>query len=181
MSWLLLVLLSVFFTRSHRTPECVCIKDPHPSVEKIKSDRKQVFDRATAVFEGVVVASDDYRVTLRLRKRWKGTEDEVILRTGAVRGYDGSALPEECGYQFKQGEAYLVYAYGEREEMKASYCSTLQLKDAAEEEQGLDEIMIHETIKEDLETTTGRTGVSCRSPLVGSLANTRCSIRKCSL
>jgi len=149
MKLLIVVLLVVFLTPAHRIPECVCIKEAHPSNEKIKADRKKAFDGATAVFEGEVVALDSYVVTFRLRKRWKGPSvGEVTLRTGAVAGYDGTPLPEECSYQFQRGEAYLVYAYGEAEKMKTSICSTFKLQNASEEEKGLDEIKAHSTVRE---------------------------------
>ncbi len=129
--------------------DCVCVKEPHPSEEKVKADRRQVYDTATAVFAGKVIALDAYTVTFRLEKRWKGdTLDEVILSTGAVPGYDVTPLPEECSYQFHLGEEYLVYAFGAAKKMKAYICSTLLIKNAAEEEKGLDRIKLHETIRE---------------------------------
>ena len=69
-------------------------------------------------------------------------------RTGAVPGYEGTPLPEECSYQFQLGEEYLVYAYAAGEKLKASICSTLMIKNAAAEEKGLDQIKTHETIRE---------------------------------
>jgi hypothetical protein len=133
-----------------RAPECVCVKDPHPSQEKVKADRRQVYEQATAVFAGKVVALDAYRVTFALQKRWKGESslNQVVLSTGAVPGYDGTPLPEECSYQFHSGGSYLLNAFGAAEKMKAGLCSTLLIKDAAEEEKGLDEIRLHETIRE---------------------------------
>lgn len=128
--------------------DCVCIKDPHPSKEKIRAERRQEYDRASAVFEGKVVAVDAYKVTFRLAKRWKGpSQDEVVLSTGATVGYEGTPLPKECSYQFKLGDEYLVYAYGSEKEMQASICVTLTIKDAADEEKGLDEIRPHEKIR----------------------------------
>jgi hypothetical protein len=133
-----------------RRPECVCIKDPHPSAEKVKAERRQAFDKATAVFVGKVVALDSYKVRFGLEKRWKGdaSASEVVLSTGAVRGYDGTPLPKECSYQFHLGEEYLVYAYGAAEKMEADACSTQPIKSAAAEENGLDQIKPHETIRQ---------------------------------
>jgi hypothetical protein len=132
-----------------RRPECVCVKDPHPSAEKVRAERRQAFDKATAVFVGKVVALDAYKVTFRLEKRWKGdaSRSEVVLSTGAVRGYDGTPLPKECSYQFHLGEEYLVHAFGTVKKMEADVCSTLPIKNAAEEENGLDQIKPHETIR----------------------------------
>ena len=145
---LLFILLFSPPSLMHR-PECVCIKDPHPSEEKVKAERRQAFDKATAVFEGKVVALDGYKVTFGLKKRWKGdaSVSEVVLSTGAVSGYDGTPLPKECSYQFHLGEEYLVYAFGTVKKMEADVCLTQPLKAAAAEENGLDQIKPHDTIR----------------------------------
>jgi len=149
MKLLIFVVIIFFLPPATRAADCVCVKDPHPSEEKVKADRRQVYDTAAAVFVGKVVALDAYTVTFRLEKRWKGDSlDVVILSTGAVPGYDGTPLPEECSYQFHLGEEYLVYAFGAAKKMKAYACSTLLSNNAAEEEKGLDEIKPHETIRE---------------------------------
>jgi len=146
----LLLLILLFSPASVvRRPECVCIKDPHPSAEKVKAERRQAFDKTTAVFAGKVVALDAYKVTFRLDKRWKGdaAPGEVVLSTGASPGYGGTPLPKECSYQFHLGEEYLVYAYGAVEKMEADRCLTVPIKSATAEEDGLDQIKPHETIR----------------------------------
>ena len=149
MKLLLFVVLIFSLPPATLAVDCVCIKESHPSEEKVKADRRQVYDKAAAVFVGKVVALDAYSVTFRLEQRWKGDSlDEVILSTGAVPGYDGTPLPEECSYQFHLGEEYLVYAFGAAKKMKAYICPTLLLKNAAEEEKELDKIKQHETIRE---------------------------------
>jgi hypothetical protein len=148
MKLLLFVVMIFFLPLATRAADCVCIKQPHPSEEKVKADRRQVYDKATAVFAGKVVALDAYSVTFRLEKRWKGDAlNEVVLSTGAVPGHDGTPLPEECGYQFHLGEEYLVYAFGVAKNMKAYVCSTLLSEKAAEEEKGLDKIKLHEAVR----------------------------------
>jgi hypothetical protein len=56
-----------------------------------------------------------------------------------VAGVDGSSLPEECGYEFRSGGEYLVYAYSSGGVLKANACDTLQVKDAEEIERELGE------------------------------------------
>jgi hypothetical protein len=147
MKLFLLVLLVGFFSVPRGNADCVCIKEPDRSAEKVRSDRRKAFDKATVVFEGKVVALDSYRVTFRLRKRWKGpTQDEVKLSTGAVRGYDGTPLPKECSYRFELGEEYLVYVNGADDNMEAVSCLTFQIDSASDEEKTLDQIRAHETI-----------------------------------
>ena len=146
MRWLLFLGL-ILFVPQPANAECVCVKDPHRSPEKIQSDRKDTYEHATAVFTGKVVAIDGYTITFKVVKSWKGSSKEMILSSGAVKGVDGTPLPEECSYQFQLGQEYLVYAFGPTEKMKAFSCSTFVLKDAAEEEKGLDRIRPHETFR----------------------------------
>jgi len=83
----------LLFSIAFRAPECVCIKEAHPSEEKIKAVRQQAFEKATAVFEGKVVALNPYFVTLRLQKRWKGPgQNEIVLSTGAVPGFENDIV-----------------------------------------------------------------------------------------
>src|SRR6185436_17840056 len=144
----LLLFILLFSPLSMRRPECVCIKDPHPSAENVKAERRQAFDKATAVFVGKVVALDAYKVEFQLEKRWKGDSSpaEVVLSTGAKPFWEGGPpLTKECSYQFHLGEEYLVFAFGAVDKMEADVCLTLPIKDAAAEENGLDQIKPHET------------------------------------
>jgi hypothetical protein len=148
MKLLVTVAIVVSLSSANNNPECVCIKAPHRSAEEVRSNRRQIFDQAAAVFLGKVVSLDAYMVKFRLEKRWKGNaEDELILSTGAVPGFDGSPLPEECAYGFRLGEEYLVYAYLNDQKLKTYGCATLKAKDAADEEEGLDEIKPHEVVR----------------------------------
>jgi hypothetical protein len=147
---LLIIVVIVFATSSAtNSPECVCIKDPHRSPEEVKSDRRKIFDQSAAVFLGKVVSVDAYVVKFRLEKRWKGNpEDEALLsRNPAGTFPDGSPIPEECAYQFRLGEEYLVYAYLKDQKLRNDDCSTLKAKDAADEEKGLDQIKPHEVVR----------------------------------
>ena len=72
MNLLLLVVLIFSLPRATHAADCVCVKEPHPSQQKVKADRRQVYNKAAAVFVGKVVALDAYSVTFRLENRWKG-------------------------------------------------------------------------------------------------------------
>ena len=62
--------------------ECVCVKEPHPSAEKIKIERRRAYGEAAAVFVGKVIALDAYTIKLKLAKQWKGAAlDEVVIST----------------------------------------------------------------------------------------------------
>ena len=119
--------------------ECVCVKEAHPSAQKIEADRRQAYGEAAAVFTGKVVALNAYAVKLKPVKRWKGDDaDEVVISTGAVPGPDGTPIPDDCDYNFRLGAEYLVYARGVAGKLRAYLCSALPIKDAAEEKKWLD-------------------------------------------
>src|SRR5262245_22557805 len=124
--------------------DCVCVKPPNRSAEEIQVERKRIYDNATAVFVGKVVALDPYKVTFKLSQRWKGNANanEVVLSTGAVEGFDGSPLPKECSPQFKLGQEYLVYAFARDKMLTAGSCWTFSLNDSLEEQRGLDQIKL---------------------------------------
>ncbi len=139
-SFLLLVLVAFTFAPS-RNADCVCIKDHDASEEKVRADRKNAYEQATAIFEGKVVALDSSKITFKLQKQWKGSsKDEVKLSTGTVFGYHGTPLPKECSYQFELGQEYLVYTFGREEKMEAASCLTFKIKEATVEEKLLDQI-----------------------------------------
>jgi hypothetical protein len=60
------------------------------------------------------------RVTLQVSEVWKGPQRDT-LEVSTPR--DGAT----CGYYFKEGEKYLVYAYGKEEPLKVSLCSETRL------------------------------------------------------
>jgi hypothetical protein len=93
---------------------------------------------ASAVFSGEVLdvaegpprrmfgtSVSSFRVTLRVSEVWKGPWRETL----EVSTPSGGA---SCGYPFKEGQEYLVYAYGKEEPFKVDLCSeTRQLSKAS--------------------------------------------------
>lgn len=84
-----------------------------------------------AVFSGEVVEVDKgsqiSTVTLRVNEVWKGPQRETIQVSTPS---DEAA----CGYSFKEGQEYLVYAYGKEEPFKDDLCSqTKPLSKASED------------------------------------------------
>jgi hypothetical protein len=55
------------------------------------------------------------RATLRVSEVWKGPEQETLEVSTPVSG-------SACGYPFKEGQEYLVYADG-KQELKVDLCS----------------------------------------------------------
>src|ERR687894_156584 len=66
------------------------------------------------------------RVTLQVSEVWKGPQTETLELTTPR---DGAA----CGYNFKERQEYLVYAYGKQEALKVDLCSQTRLLSRADE------------------------------------------------
>ncbi|MEZ4444887.1 MAG: hypothetical protein R3B72_37775 [Polyangiaceae bacterium] len=92
-----------------------CSCTPPPSVE-------EAFARASAVFEGRVVALARepavHRLvaTLEVLRRFKGAEEKRV----EVATIDEESM---CGFPFRKGELLLLYADGEGSDLSASLCS----------------------------------------------------------
>jgi hypothetical protein len=98
---------------------------------------QHALEESNAVFSGEVMdvegghttrmfgmSVSSLKVTLRVSEAWKGPQQET-LEVSTPR--DGAT----CGYAFKEGQEYLVYAYGKEEPFEVDLCSgTKQLSDA---------------------------------------------------
>jgi len=88
---------------------------------------KEKKERSAAVFSGKVVQRnwltkkiDNQRTrqyTFKVEKAWKGVDERRI----SVYSYDGDS--STCGFAFKQGESYLVYAYESNGRLVTNLCS----------------------------------------------------------
>ena len=94
-----------------------------------KEMAKEALSDSAAVFSGEVLDVEEgplttmfgvrlasSRVTLRVSEVWKGPKRET-LEVSTPR--DGMS----CGYPFKEGQEYLVYAYGKEEPFKVDLCN----------------------------------------------------------
>ena len=92
-------------------------------------------------------------VTLRVSEVWKGTDQRTLeVRTPS----QGSA----CGYAFKEGQEYLVYAYG-KQDLKVDACGGTTLLSKADKDLALLGNGEKPTDGGDLTDTSG--GVSVRA------------------
>lgn len=106
-------------------PQCSCVTPPPP---------REAFAASAAVFDGTVagIARDpaggpfaDLTVTFIVHTQWKGVvRSPVVLRTAA----DGAL----CGYTFRLGQRYIVYADGSAEDLQVGLCGRTRVHDAAE-------------------------------------------------
>jgi len=139
---------------------CTCAPPKSPARE---------LERSTAVFSGKVLEVKRHKRTgdifggveavFRVERAWKGVESRTV-------SVFTSAQSAACGYGFKEGSSYLVYAHGNAEsKLSTSICSrTRRLKDARED---LDELgaggAIAEGVLEELER-----GASCSEHNTGT-------------
>lgn len=102
---------------------CSCVIPGTPQEEMEKSD---------AVFSGTVTKIDDsfetgYDVTLEVIEAWKGVEGTLIkVHTGMGGG--------DCGFGFKEGEQYVVYASLTDGELHVYSCSLTGILDESNTE-----------------------------------------------
>ncbi len=63
-------------------------------------------------------------VKFQVERWWKGEAAlEIFLVTDETKNSDGTVTNSSCNYKFKEGESYLVYAYGKESELRTNVCS----------------------------------------------------------
>jgi hypothetical protein len=119
-----LVLLMVW-----ASPALPCTCMPRPSVGRALSESSAVFVGRVVGRRGAEIefapgrSSDGYAFVFEVEQRYKGLlSSRVAVRTGMGRG--------DCGWPFRVGERYLVYAYGE-ETLETNICTRTTTLDRA--------------------------------------------------
>lgn len=69
----------------------------------------------------------DYQATFQVKDAWKGVEEGKIP-------VDSTTFRTSCGYAFKLGESYLVYAYQHNGVLFAHHCSRTRPLENAQED-----------------------------------------------
>lgn len=131
------ILISSIVIHSNIAHACLCAELAQPD---------EALDQATAIFAGKVVdivyadvsepkgASifklGKRQTTFHVSKVWKGQDMNMIVITSNT---------SQCGYAFQKNKEYIVYAYGEENNLESSICSrTKLLKNAQKDLQVLD-------------------------------------------
>ncbi|MDQ0116727.1 hypothetical protein [Paenibacillus harenae] len=131
--WLLAVIMLVsggLLSAPQMTYACSCVANGTVMDESARSD---------AVFEGTVVSmkpsgislfqssADAVKTTFHVNEVWKGLVTSDIAVISARSG-------ESCGFEFKSGQRYLVYARETGKSLEVSLCSrTTPYSDAGED------------------------------------------------
>ena len=122
-SLVLAVLGGVFLLSPQCAYACQCTMPPGGQ------DPERVLADSEAVFSGEVVEIEKdlqtSKVTLRASEVWKGPQRET-LEVSTPR--DGAT----CGYPFKEGQEYLVYAYTGKQGLEVDLCNGTQRLTEAE-------------------------------------------------
>lgn len=120
---ILLVISSLPFVKTPTAFACSCVKPGDPREE---------LEKSTAVFSGKVldVNRDSvgyaYKVSFDVEKIWKGVSRKTVVISTGLGGGD-------CGFEFTEGEIYIVYAYGNDVEfLSTGICSRTHLLTSAD-------------------------------------------------
>ena len=141
-----LFFLALFFITSTEANACWCRKDPNETntPKKFRKVVAQTFRNSAAVFSGVVTERNGDHLKFEVKRIWKGKDQTEIFFT-SHNYIDSSKLEgnreyfvDDCTYNFKVGESYLVYAVTENGNFEVSKCGRTQV--LAEATQDIEEL-----------------------------------------
>jgi hypothetical protein len=74
-------------------------------------------------------------VKFQVERWWKGeAPSEIFLVTTRTKNADGTSSSSSCDYDFKEHESYLIYATGEKRELRTNFCMRTRQLTKAEED-----------------------------------------------
>ncbi len=103
---------------------CTCMHLSRPIENEFKG-RDAIF--SGKVIRTVKTSQNNRQVTIRVENSWKGKVSKTVT-------ISTSAFSSMCGYTFAKGKRYLIYAYGERNDLSTNICSRTKLLSDAEED-----------------------------------------------
>lgn len=124
-----LIFMALLTVRPSVTYACSCVVPEEPL---------KALEKSSAVFVGKVVdmkepkgliisSADPVKVTFEVDSSWKGIKGNKVTLTTALSS-------ASCGFEFVEGESYIVYAYardGDFDKLEAGLCSRTKLLTAA--------------------------------------------------
>lgn len=121
--FVLLLVPGLLFVNPKRADACSCMRPPAPLT---------ALEQATAVFAGKVTSINqteayNLQITFQVSQTWKGEAEKTLVVDTPLN----SAM---CGIYFEIGEKYLVYAYGDENQLSTNLCSRTKLTSQAEED-----------------------------------------------
>jgi hypothetical protein len=128
------LLLAVFIISPTTATACSCANEPPPC---------EAFTEATAIFVGKVIGAAQQNEVVN-KNGSKTIYDVGSIRFAVQEAFVGIKGTEatiqsgtgggDCGYWFRRGETYLIYAYGELDNLSTNICTRTRLITVAEED-----------------------------------------------
>jgi hypothetical protein len=136
-----LIFFALFFAMSTEANACWCRKDPNETntPKKFRKVVAQTFRNSAIVFSGIVTERNGDHLKFEVKQTWKGKDQTEIFFTSTNyidSRKDGKQefFVDDCAYDFKVGESYLVYATIENGSFEVSKCGRTQvLADATQD------------------------------------------------
>ncbi len=121
---MLLTVLGFVFLIPDCASACTCAIESNPKerVEFAVSDSEAVFSGEVVDFQkgaDSTIYGPTETVSFRVSEVWKGPEQETLEVHTALMG-------ASCGYPFKEGQEYLVYAYTGKQGLEVDLCNGTQ-------------------------------------------------------
>jgi hypothetical protein len=120
---LLLTVLGAVFLLPDCASACSCAVPPGSQKERVEfavSDSEAVFSGEVVDFEEGADSTPIFgpieTVSFRVSEVWKGPQRETLEVSTPTQG-------SACGYAFKEGQEYLVYAYTGKQGLQTDLCS----------------------------------------------------------
>jgi hypothetical protein len=133
---LLLTVLGVVFLIPDCASACTCGALPagsqNETVERALSDSEAVFSGEVVDFEKGAdsMFGPTETISFRVSEVWKGPQRETLEVSTPTQG-------SACGYAFKEGQEYLVYAYTGKQGLETDSCSSNKPLSKADEDLAL--------------------------------------------
>ncbi|MEK5252867.1 hypothetical protein NST74_05325 [Paenibacillus sp. FSL F4-0125] len=128
-----LIFMALLTVRPSVTYACSCVVPAEP-LEALESSTAVFVGKVVKIKEprGTIISSaDPVKVTFEVGSSWKGVEGNKVTLTTALSS-------ASCGFEFVEGESYIVYANDNREgdsgKLVASLCSRTKLLASASED-----------------------------------------------
>lgn len=128
-----LIFMALLTVRPSVTYACSCVVPAEP-LEALESSSAVFVGKVVNIKEprGTIISSaDPVKVTFDVDSSWKGVEGNKVTMTTALSS-------ASCGFEFVEGESYIVYAYANDEDdsgkLEASLCSRTKLLASASED-----------------------------------------------
>ncbi len=130
-------LFTVFLFASGTSDVFACSCDLPLPVKSLEKQIKESYKKSAAIFSGKVIEvikiPNAYFVKVKFKseKIYKGEMlNEIIVSTGLGNG--------DCGYRFEVGKSYLIYAYGDSDNLLTNICQRTSLLQESKDAEILD-------------------------------------------